>query len=89
MSSAPETAETKQDSVIDAEAESNVHLRTVLSGMCVASFCNPASVLHVESSKSIEDAFKLLAAAGVTEAHIFDDETSVRLVFASLSKLCY
>ncbi len=65
------------DAAMDGEAAAHSTLRAMLSEMCVASFCNPAAVLHIESSKSIEEAFKLLAAAGVTEAHIFDDESSV------------
>lgn len=49
------------------------HIHEFLDGIGVASYCDPTKLLHIEASKSADAALKLMAGAGVTEAHIYDD----------------
>jgi hypothetical protein len=72
-------AETKSDDAslpVFSSVASTFH--TLLAGVPVSKHCSPVKTLHIEASKTTDDALRLLAEANVTEAHIFDDTTSVR-----------
>jgi hypothetical protein len=74
-------AETKTDDVpLPALASVASTFHALLAGVPVSKHCSPAKTLHIEASKTTDEALKLLAAADVTEAHIFDDTTSVSVL---------
>jgi hypothetical protein len=50
-------------------------IHTFLDDIPVGKYSDPSRILHIEASKSAEDALKLMASAGVSEAHVYDDST--------------
>ena len=62
---------------VDTLPAVNSGIHSFLRGIPVIRAADPSKTLHIEASKSAEEALKLLATHDVTEAHVYDDTTSV------------